>query len=67
MTTALMHIPVADPTGTPWAATSKGVAFPSTGNPHESATPANQAARRHEAQPPILSLHFWIDPSIVDC
>ena len=48
MTTALMHIPVADPTGT--LGTTNGVAFPSTGNLHGSAAPADQAAHHHEAQ-----------------
>ena len=67
MATALMHIPVADPTSTLGAATTNEVAFPSAGNLHGSAAPAGQAARHHEAQPPTLSLHFWMVPSIVDC
>ena len=67
MTTAIMHIPVADPTCTLGAAATNGVAFPCTGNPYGSATPADQAAHHNEAQPPTLSLHFWMVPSIVDC
>jgi hypothetical protein len=67
MTTALKHIPVADPTGTLGTATTNGVVFPSTGNLHGSAAQADQVAHHHEAQQPTLSLHFWMVPSIVDC
>ena len=63
MTTAIMHIPVADPTCTLGAAATNGVAVPCTGNPHGSATPADQAAHHNEAsatyaQPTLLDGSF---------
>ena len=67
MTTTQMHIPVADPTDRLGAMSTHGVAFSSTGNSYEIATVAAQVAHHDETQLQMLSPHFWMVPTIVDC
>ncbi len=67
MTTAQMHIPVADPTDTLGAASACGVALSSTGNLYGIATLSDQATHHYEAQLHTLSPQFRMVPTIVDC